>query len=109
MMANYRASVKKYLPSLEWIKSLSEAKQSQYLKKSPSDLIKFLCDVLFNLSLGKFDVVPAVIAQLRPHKNLISKICGKKRSLKARRNLIARKGNFDTIFSPLIESLIELL
>lgn len=104
----HRTSLKRYLPCLEWLKSLSEVKQSQYLQKSPVDLIKFLCDTLYNVSLGIFNVGPSVIAQLKPYKKLISKICEKKRSLKQRRNLISRKGNYSKIISPLIENLIDL-
>ena len=108
-MANYKASIKRYLPAMELLKSLPTAKQSKHLRNSPVDLIKFFADLLYNVSSGFFPIEPDVVVQLKPHKKLISKICEKKRSLKARKNLICRKGTYDKIFSPLIKPLIDLL
>ena len=109
MMASYRASIKRYLPAMELLKSLPTTKQVKHLKNSPADLIKFFADLLYNVSSGFFPVEADVVAQLKPHKKLISKICEKKRSLKARKNLICRKGTYDRIFSPLIKPLIDSL
>ena len=102
-----KALIRKFLPVLEWIKSLAPAAQSSYLRKAPNDLIKFLSNCALNLRIGVIELPPELFAQLKLQRKLIDKISRPKISLKQRRKYIAQKGAYNRIISPIIPTLID--
>ena len=101
--------IKKYIPVLEFINSLSEGEKKKFFKNSNLEIIKFLSDLLYNLNASNIQFDNEILLKLKKYRKDIQTIAKKKTSLKERRKIFSKKGFFEGVISPLIQDLIKLV
>lgn len=103
-----KKTVREMLPIVEYLCSLSDKEVTLYLRSVKTKVVQFLCDFLLNVEGGQIFISVNVVDELRPSKMLILSLIKVKKSLKARREELTKKGVFHKIFCPLLPVLRSL-
>ena len=101
--------IRKYIPILELINSLSEKEKKNFFKTSNIEIIRFLSDLLYNINSSNIFLEKETLLKLKKFKKDIKTISKKKTTLAQRRKILSKKGFFHGAISPLIKELIILV
>ena len=94
--------VKRYLKFLQIAKNPQTIKS--VLKNCPDRVVKGICNVALNASKGEVHLTPKQKKVLARHRQVISNLIDRNKSVKSKRAIINQKGN--GIFLPLLISAV---
>ena len=87
--------INKYLPILwKLAKAKTIKKRKQLLNLCDKYIYDIICDICYNVKLGKINIPPTQIKKLLKHKKHIRELADGKISIKKKRNIINQKGGF---------------
>ena len=98
--------LKRHLPVLEYLKSLSSKEQKELIKNAPKPLLNIFSSIALNLIKQNIPLSPHNIKRLKQHEGLILKLSQRKHSLKARKKLLQRSGLLSSLLS-ILPSLVS--
>jgi hypothetical protein len=81
-------------------------KKGNIFKPIEKDLIRIVCETLYNILLGNIKVSKKTLEKLKRHRRDIYKLCAKKTSLIARKNIINQKGKLLPLLLPILSLLL---
>lgn len=91
--------LKKHIPVLEWLKSLSTKEQVLIIKNSNRALLEVLSAIALNLIKKNIPLSPRDIVNLRKHEHSIMKLSQRKHSLGTRRKILQKGGFLSSLLS----------
>ena len=101
--------IKKIIPVLEYINSLSEKKKKSFFSSSHPELILALSELCANINSGGIPVPSQTLKKLRPYKKKILFLSDKKPNLKKRQATIQTGGWLSSFLSTILPFAIEVL
>jgi hypothetical protein len=81
-------------------------KRGNIFKLVEKDLIRVICETLYNILLGNIKVDSKTLDKLKRHRRSIYKLCAKKTSLRSRKNIINQKGKLLPLLLPILSLLL---
>ena len=101
--------IKKYLPVLEYVASLSRKKQKEFITHADGNFLKIISEICYNINKGNLDLTGSQIKKLRPFRRDIEFLCKKSRSNTQRRHKLQKGGLIFNILSEVLPLVISAL
>ena len=99
--------IKQILPILDFLNSLDKTARIKFLKKSHTNMLKSLIDLIYNINLGNIHMPKVEIERLRKYKTQIKSLCVKKKTISERKKIIIKKDLLGKLLPILIPVLLD--
>ena len=103
--------LKRNASTLKLLRGAKKPFQKAVLKKSKDDLVKWICDISFNVLKGTAPISKQIKKRLSRHKSSLRKLIDQKLSLKKKRKVIQSGGFLSALMAaaiPILGSLFGL-
>lgn len=91
--------LKKHLPILEYLNSLTNKEQKDLIKNAPKPLLNIFSSIALNLIRKNIPLSPHNVRRLKQHEGLILKLSQRKHSLTVRKKLLQKGGLLSSLLS----------